>query len=96
MNLALKTQPNNYNFYQIQRWLIRFYFETGNLELAKTYCQKALEMNPYEADTYRNLAEIAVNEKNFNAALLNIEKLVSLKYDASYINLISAYIYQTP
>lgn len=61
--------------------LINFYFATRQYDKAKEILLKELEDFPYEPSTYLNLAELYLNEKDFDNAESFAQKALKFRFD---------------
>ena len=53
------------------------YHEKGNLPLAKTYYEEAINLNPSYLNAYYNLHAIFIDENKLDDAIITLEKLIS-------------------
>ena len=82
---ALKQNPNNYI---ASNNLAYLYLQKGDLETAKTYGLKAVELNPSNAPSLDTLAQIYVAEKNYDEALNLYDRAITyeMKNEEIYLN----------
>ncbi|MBE9053912.1 protein kinase [Nostocales cyanobacterium LEGE 11386] len=77
-NLAIKINPQTTNN------ISSFYFEKAgrnfrNFELAKTYYERAIQYNPQDVDTYRNLALVCQYLNQTECVFESYEKAINIK-----------------
>jgi Tfp pilus assembly protein PilF len=85
---GIETNPDNLHKHYIDQGL--YYFEQNQLGKAKYFFYKAKELNPEKADSYINMAAIAMQRKNFEKAIMILEKSLKLadetKQDVIFCN----------